>query len=535
MPSSYTVKARVVPTEPGLSVARFTGLAPRRGNVGLALSGGGSRSASACMGVCRALSAMGHLGSLRAISSVSGGSWFAVAYTYLPERFALDTFLGGLVDDPSALRLRSGPGPEQLLDLDAGNFGAPLTKVAMDLAHILGDAVSDRLSGVPPHRLWTRQVGEDLLAHFDLASFTDEHLPAEFFAADAAMGERIAAENPKLPQRFHAVRRDPETRRAFLIVNGAMCVDDERGDKSLAPVQFTPLFSGVMGRGAGSLSGRPVGGGGISSHAFGGEWVLGEGETIEVLQDSPLGLSDIAGISSAAHADSLMERSIEGLSPQLIYFSPSWKRPAGTAARFVDAGSLENTGVANLFAYEDIDKVIAVVNGPIGVTVRDDGGVVLDRQVAALFGRQTFEAGRGYPPFFDSRGDPVPGEGVHDYADNQVFSDAKGEFHQLLRAMSKRVKDGAPTAVHQRLELVDNQRFAVRGGRQVEVLWIIQSETPQWEAMLQPAVRAALPPNFPNITTARTGLPARDVSLLAHHSSWVTMRQRAVLDAMFED
>ena len=64
-----------------------------RPNVGIAFSGGGTRSASATLGQLRALHYLGLLDSARYISCVSGGSWACVPYTFLPRPNADETFL----------------------------------------------------------------------------------------------------------------------------------------------------------------------------------------------------------------------------------------------------------------------------------------------------------------------------------------------------------------------------------------------------------------------------------------------------------
>jgi len=75
--------ATTISTE-DLRVARFIDR-ETPGNVGVALSGGGSRAATAAMGQLRALHELGLLDRVRAISGVSGGGWLAAAWTFLPQ------------------------------------------------------------------------------------------------------------------------------------------------------------------------------------------------------------------------------------------------------------------------------------------------------------------------------------------------------------------------------------------------------------------------------------------------------------------
>src|SRR6188472_2466948 len=54
----------------------------RKFDVGIAFSGGGTRSASATVGQLRGLEQNGWLAQVRYMTAVSGGSWAAVPYTY---------------------------------------------------------------------------------------------------------------------------------------------------------------------------------------------------------------------------------------------------------------------------------------------------------------------------------------------------------------------------------------------------------------------------------------------------------------------
>src|SRR6185503_4325489 len=54
----------------------------KKADVGVAFSGGGTRSASATIGQLRALARNGWLARVRYVTAVSGGSWAAVPFTY---------------------------------------------------------------------------------------------------------------------------------------------------------------------------------------------------------------------------------------------------------------------------------------------------------------------------------------------------------------------------------------------------------------------------------------------------------------------
>lgn len=68
------------------------GLVDDRWNVGLAFSGGGTRSATATLGQLRGLRQNGWLDHVRYISAVSGGAWTSIPFTYTKR--TLEDFIG---------------------------------------------------------------------------------------------------------------------------------------------------------------------------------------------------------------------------------------------------------------------------------------------------------------------------------------------------------------------------------------------------------------------------------------------------------
>jgi len=528
MTSSTLLGARSLLSADGLSITGISGRPPSLGRVGLALSGGGSRAASTALGVVRFLHHADLLRHVRAISCVSGGGWFSVPFSFLPGDVADAEFLGTHVEDPASLRLDRAGAPTSLRSLADAHFGVPLTKRDMAVGTIVAKAVEDhKKRGVPVDRLWAREVALGLLAHFGLAAFGDDHLPRATFSADRGTERSLRQASPGFDRPCHLVREDDHAPRPYLIVNGAMRVRGPAGDEVLAPVQFTPYFSGVMGSGIGTIDGREVGGGGISSHAFGGEWIEGDRDQMKLRHDCALALSDIVGISSAAYADALADKGLGDISPLLTYVSPLWQPPCGVPARFADGGSVENTGVCSLLAYEDIDTIIAAVSSPEGLDIERGGQVVVERQIPALFGLREYQRGTGYLPYSE------PGEGNPDYGDNQVFANDDGQFDWLAEQMGARHEAGEAIVVKQRLTTVNNDKYAVAGGREVTVLWLLTSPSRRWREQLHPSVRLVVPPGFPNVPTALTQLDALHINLLSQFHGWALARDRELVASLF--
>src|SRR5262249_15181146 len=125
--ASGNFSAGVVPTPP-LTVDQFFATPPATpGNVGVCLSGGGSRALTAGMGQLQALAYLTAngaplLGQVKALSTVSGGSWLGVPFEFLrPWGPADSAYLGVFNPNQSNLTI------DQLESLPAGSAGVPLT------------------------------------------------------------------------------------------------------------------------------------------------------------------------------------------------------------------------------------------------------------------------------------------------------------------------------------------------------------------------------------------------------------------------
>lgn len=496
------------------------GRGPTRGRVGLALSGGGTRAAVAAVGILRALDAWGLLPHVRLTSAVSGAAWATLPYGYLPATFDEATFLGRYIADPRDLRPGSTPG--RIGHLDPGDALHPFTRFGMTSAALAIEAVRARPRGVDSQMLWTRLVGEQVLGPWGLAAFDEADRPTSFFAADAEAVERLRAACPGLPETAHIARPG---QRPLTLVQAALRVDGFDGQPTLAPVYFTPQYAGIIGADIGTLDGRPVGGGAIESLAFGGRWVSGPAERPVIELERPLSLAEVAGVASVFYADTLADRGVGFINPTSRYFAPGWKPPAGVEAQLADAGSAECTGVAGLLAFDGIDAIIAAVNPPSRLD-SSDPDVVVDRQLAALFGYRAHDRKTGWRRYDE------PGGGNPDYGHSQVF--AADEFNPLIAELGARHRAGDAAVLARTHTVVDNPRFGVVGGRTVRVVWLLLAESPRWTSALIPPLRPALGPGFPNISTAFSALPAPAAQLLAHYSGWMLGRARSAVEALFE-
>jgi len=372
----------------------------------------------------------------------------------------------------------------------------------------------------------------------------------------------------------------------------------------LAPVQSTPFVTGIFGTPAGEdANGRKVGGGGVDTFGFNSACVSVSGSTATVAQIRQWSVVDAVGTSSAFFAEVLQNQfhrwrqdptdlaalmvreadlllhwirrklpieardamidhlrlyahpslaqvsllpsvlsDLQDVIPRYQYWPVLDPRP-GTPSqpnRFADGGNLENTGIAALLAYLDIDSIIAFINSSVPIqpaaygVVDEQGGflpdtaVVIDDSIPPLFGYQPYGAGRpgeneGYVPYCHGSS-----ERNSIYANNQIFEPAA--FPALLQGLWNASGNGSyatPAIFTQRLAVLPNQWFGVTAAREVTVVWCYLGFVTTWadlfanNAPVQSIIEAERSTNgFPNYSTLKTNLSATQINLLANLTAW---------------
>ena len=427
--SSPTYHATLTQTPP-LAVESFRGFERKTpGDVGICLSGGGSRALSAGMGQLRALKHLqangaSLLSQVKAVSTVSGGSWLGVTFEYLTGSVSDDDFLNGYVSNPADLVPSHGPSVAVTLDeLPRGNIGHACNSVLFSIGALAVEAfLLWKVVDTPPDMLWQTLMGIHILLPYGLYRPGENALPTSYFTLNEVTRDAIIEKNPSLRYRPAALFADAtdktRTRRPYLICNTAMFVHLADGTKLLAPVQAGAFFTGIVGRpDAYDHNDQTVGGGGVTSFAFNSRLHQVNGREVEVDQSRQWSLTDIIGASSAYYAETVREgisdpeklhkhmvkfgkdvgenlkrlfpearsridaltvepRALEllkddvselhlhSLIPHYDYWPVLCAQPDSKSKKsgFADGGSLENTGIASMLGYADIRSIIAFVN-----------------------------------------------------------------------------------------------------------------------------------------------------------------------------
>ncbi|MBL8241060.1 MAG: hypothetical protein JNM66_26800 [Bryobacterales bacterium] len=303
---------------PPLTVDQFLPNAPATpGNVGVCLCGGGSRALTAGMGELQALAYLtarngaSLLSQVKALSTVSGGSWLGVPYCYLPASGPADAaYLGTHNTNQGSLTVA------QLGQLPAGNAGVPLTSSFFSLELIALQAyLLYEFDNVPANMLWQTAIALNLLSPYSLFSPGQDSAPTDMFSYDAqTLAAEVTGPNPSLATETAYLYADAvgtgRARRPYLICNMAMFLAEPGTDvQALAPVQATPFLTGITGAPAGTdANGLTPGGGGVGSFAFNSIYVAPGTSSATVAQTRQWAITDIVGTSSAAFAEELQNQ-----------------------------------------------------------------------------------------------------------------------------------------------------------------------------------------------------------------------------------
>lgn len=568
------------------------------GNVAVCVSGGGSRSMVAGMGQLLALETLRNenaslLSQTRLLSTVSGGSWVGVPFVFLPSGTSDEAFLGGPYMPPGSLT-KSG-----ISTLPEGCIASNITAdFSIEFLAVL--AVILHHGGIPDNMLWQVIMGIHFLRPYGLFQQTDG-LPTTYFTYDSDAMHGIQSDNngnPLATETPNMVAQVTGQTRPYYLCMTAMNVPH---NAALVPVQCTPFFTGIVPRGPKDVNGRNVGGGGVTSFAFNSAPTSLSGNDVSIKQSRQWTLADILGASGAAFADLLIQhfkdfaahpprfaaalslnrdsilrhvahlgldldraatvidngvsavvrgdiathQAILDFDPQAIvpsyqYWSPVDSTPNEhvNPSLFADGGSLDNTGLASVLTYSDIDNLIAFINSETPLTKDSNSVIVVDQMIPPLFGYQPYDEAQGYVPY--SPNQPLVKSDNANYANNQIF--ASDQFEILLAGLWAASGNGKylnSPIFKQTLTTRTNNWFGVVANRTVTVLWVYLENTVKWSNELTKEVSliesglVSGKMKFPHYSTADTELSPTEIQLLANLAAWTVINNSATFQSMY--
>ena len=203
-------------------------------DVGLALSGGGMRAATLCIGWLQALEELGVLSKLKYVSTVSGSSWTFAPLTFGNHK-TVNEFLGSSIKPEDCDK-------KTLIEFATQRSShARVITDATFIKEMLGNFVESlnivrAVDADPTVDFWSETVGESFFKPHGVRCALNSSLPALPGSAAIKAAENLGLTHTKV------YPTQPLEKLPFYILNGSILVG---GDRGAIPVEFTPLYFGA--------------------------------------------------------------------------------------------------------------------------------------------------------------------------------------------------------------------------------------------------------------------------------------------------
>jgi len=453
------------------------------GNVrsGLAVSGGGGRSLSITLGIFRALTHLGLMADVDAISAVSGGAWASGIYMF--ANGSTDELLGQLTT-PSALSM-------EVLGRTTPILGAAMTKGIGEFTR----SVAATPLGQASVLFWESYVAANILEPVGLDTRT------AFLAGSVAQRDRILAANPHL--QGHDFLIPQPDRPPVLIIGGVLLapVDAQTSGNQAVSLQMSPDYTGTPFHPAnadgaylnmmiGASSDIKVGGGLVETFAFGTDAPAQVGSAREVVMPAqPFTLVKALAITSCAYgAIAAQHFGLQNFDPTAMYW-PVTQHHTHHAHNYKlgDGGNNEDAGLLPLLQ-RGVRSVIWLINTDTGITHDQD---LCDRQLYL-------------PDSFSPKGlitDQITdkfGYGVNGMASflahNHVFpSEDLGDVMCSLQTLRNA---GKPAVINRTHHVLNNTWWGIAGGYDVEIVYLYNEHVSEFVQMLPKDTQDSLSRGF---------------------------------------
>jgi hypothetical protein len=482
-------------------------------NVGLAFSGGGTRSYLSSLGYLRGLHDLDLLKNVRYISGVSGGAWATVVYSYYqkqqstPERPVAqsDEELLGDIMEPEQCTFNN----LNKLNATCGRYSATAS-FNIDLVELF-----IKYKEVP--LAWFHQVNNQFLIRYGVS------LDSSFTWNQTTLDD-ILSRNPTLTADQFVLPHNTERPYPIFVathegpLEGAPFPEKKR---AFAGFDFTPLYSGH--REIINKSWEKFGGGPPASRLIGG--LL---ETFAFGRDQPPveGLHEPSGLleipmnpdkqlftlnTAVATSSYFLGGAVTTLGPlpfrrtdKLGIIIPTFPvatleddaPPMSTKMVFGDGGTVVQPGLMGMIKRK-VAHIIMFLNFEIPLTGSDAWNPLEHPPTGS-----NNEIDDDMPSFFGLRNNDTVQLG-YDLHRNQVF--AASEFAPVAAALQKNQKLGNGAVATSTHTTIENKYWNVKAGTTVNVTWVYLSRAFNWEAKLPPDVKAMFsseqdPTVLPNVT-----------------------------------
>jgi len=485
-------------------------------DVGVAFSGGGTRSASATIGQLRALDRNGWLSRVRYVTAVSGGSWAAVPFTYYPG--SLRDLLGAdAALDPATIEtVPAGLLATRVVNSRLGHVG--LQEIPSFLPDAVGGIdIAQARSVLIKARAAIRRIRRQDVAEPDRRNKTYAHLIGQIFLDGVvpdgnrrlyAWDRQTAIEMSQASGRPAGDFIVPPADRPFLIVGGTLVKENGTDYPRLIPVEYTPLYTGIRQRFG------LIGGTYLWPWAYDRLYVGPRSDTRVVVgpgpEERPFTLADVVASSGAAPqlelmlGDKVPER-IRGVLRQASEAFPAFSNlavrggvpnPATSELAHGDGGFTDNLGIMPLLVRQ-VHNIIVFVNSS-SLYPRNE-------QLQSYFMPLRLRDGNG------------------DKSMNPVFEAER--YQEVLDGFDKATAAGGGAIFCGRnWRVASSEIYNIRGYSGLNICWVYNYASDDWKRALPDTIKSWVTPPDPKHLSTQ----ARDLSHFPYYATFGENRTKVI-------
>ena len=531
----------------------------KKKNVGIAFSGGGTRSYLCSLGYLRGLHDLGLLKNVKYMSGVSGGAWATVVYSYYqkqkttkarPVAQSDEELLGDIIE------------PE-MCTFDTLNKMSKTSARYSATASLNEDLVANFLRYKSIPEAWIHQVAAQFIERYGIDM-------DDSFTWNASSLQNILDRNPTLTSDQFVLPSTPDRPYPIFVgthegpIKGAPFPEHQR---TFSGFDFTPLYVGA--RELRNRTWAKYGGGPPITQLMGGvvePFAFGSAAPSTGLHE-PHGLLNVP-ISSSGKLFSLNSaialssyflggavttlgplpfRRADKLGMVIPTFPVAGEHvPTTTDMVFSDGGCVIQPDLIGLIK-RNVTSIILFLNLEIPLTGRNKWNP-LNRPPSG----SDHEVDDDFPAFFGLRNNDTSQMG-YDLHNNQVFK--QHEFAQVAYDMQTSQLNGNGCIATSTHTTIANDFWNVKAGFTVNVTWVYLSRAYNWEKKLPTDVHAMFPTaedptqlptnlpflqleytNFPNfITFTQLQFFDGSANLLSNLCGWVIKANKEIFQAVLGD
>jgi hypothetical protein len=517
--NATTLKAKIVAMDP--DEPKFPG-AHGKVRTAVTCAGGGSRAQAICLGLLRAFETTGLMKSIDALVAVSGGSWASAPYMFADK--PMDEVVGKATT-PGELTLEELSKPPAI----AGK--AASTNVVTALSK---EVASSRIG---PHSAWFSTISENFLTPYGLGNLYST------MAATWDDVARIKRDNPALKDSEFFVPQ-PGRPKVFIVTgtiikpNGGLANPD-----GVTGFQMSPDYTGVpfaidnrevsfqkSEENIGGATSYFIGGGMVETFAYGG--APPEDASISGMADlaapsRPLSLTNAVAMSSNFYAGNFGGfEAMKGVYWGIGDFDKPQKLQTFL---YGDGGLLDNNALYPALQ-RGVEKFVFFVPTQLPFEMEPDycGG----KEALGT----SFNNSWASDDISDKFGYGVCGAGFF-RCHNHVFD--KKDYIPLLCDMKKAYASKGVLVLRKKLMLRDNHYYMIKGGREVDILFVYNTKAQAFVDALPEDTRESIEagdhghfPGFPqfdifaeNGAVSGGALTYEQINLLAAHTEYLVTSQ----------